>query len=359
MVKLEVINLDIDEFMEQKHSVELKLLNTFRVDALAEHYVAISTLDDAKRVLTGVIAKPITILGGGSNTLFVGTVSGTVIHNQIKGIRKIEESAQSVYLEVGGGENWHEFVSSCVENGYGGIENLALIPGTVGASPVQNVGAYGVEVRDVIARVHTLSLITGEERTFTNEECDFSYRGSVFTGSLKGKYLITAVVFKLEKYPLLQTEYAALEQLLEQDAGDRMTWTIKSVFDAVVKIRKAKLPDPNVIGNAGSFFKNPIVDQKKYTELQAIYPHIPGHVLLDGSYKIPAGWLIEAAGWKQVKRGSLGVHEKQALVITHKGGATGLEIYKFSEDIRRSVMELFNIELEREINIVPALVGII
>lgn len=340
--------------MECGESIELKPFNTFGVEATAEHYIAVSSLSEAKAVLRNALNKPIIVLGGGSNTLFVDDVVGTTIHNRIEGIEILKETEKSVDVQVGAGEDWHAFVLFCVEHGYGGVENLALIPGTVGASPVQNIGAYGVEVKDTITHVHALSLEDGEERVFTNEECAFSYRSSVFKQALKGKYLITSVVFRLEKIPTLHTSYGSIRAHLIQNAGNSESWTIKSVFDAVVEIRTAKLPNPNIIGNAGSFFKNPIIDAKKYVDLLERYPDMPSYMLSEHSYKIPAGWLVEMAGWKEIKQGTVGVHEKQALVITHRGGASGMDIYKFSEEIRRSIIRLFDIDLEREINIVPA-----
>ena len=343
--------------MEHAQSIELKPFNTFGVEAQAEHYIAISSLAGARDVLRQALDKPVTILGGGSNTLFVRDVPGTVMHNQMKGIRTIEETEQSISVQVGAGEDWHAFVSFCVERGYGGIENLALIPGTVGASPVQNIGAYGAEVKDTITQVQALYLADGKERIFSNQECDFSYRSSVFKESLKGQYLITSVVFRLAKHPVLNTSYGSIQTQLEKHAGDPTTWTIKHVFDAVVDIRKAKLPDPSVIGNAGSFFKNPIIDKKTHDVLLTRYPNMPSYELPDNHYKIPAGWLVETAGWKKIKRGPIGVYEKQALVITHSGEASGMDIYKFSEEIRRSIIKLFNITLEREINIVPVIAG--
>lgn len=282
--------------------------------------------------------------------LFTKNFDGLLIKNNIKGIEVVEETDEEIILRVGAGEVWHDFVMYCVANNYAGLENLSLIPGTVGASPMQNIGAYGVEVKDVILNVETMHLKDLTIKNFSNETCEFDYRSSVFKTSQKGKYFITAVIFKLSKKPKINSSYGAIEDELKKMGVVHPS--IQDVSKAVINIRQSKLPDPKEIGNSGSFFKNPVVDLEKKEELLHRYPSIPYYPQKDGTFKIAAGWLIEACGWKGKRIDDFGVHSKQALVLVNYGGASGTQIYNLSEDIIASVRNTFGIELEREVNII-------
>lgn len=297
------------------------------------------------RTLLSEAKPPVLILGGGSNMLFRTDFPGTVLRNEIRGIEKIREDQDSIWLRVGGGEDWHEFVMHCVRSGWAGVENLALIPGTVGAAPIQNIGAYGVELREVFEELEALCLETGEKRHFSAAECQFGYRNSIFKQSLKGQYAITYVRFRLRKTPDFKLSYGALRELFTDRAP-----TLEAVSDAVIQIRQRKLPNPQQIGNSGSFFKNPVIGKAPFQELQKRYPNIP-HYPQEEGVKVPAGWLIEQCGWKGKRVGNTGTYAKQALVIVNHGGATGEEIYQLSEAILQSVKSRFGIRLEREVNV--------
>lgn len=331
------------------HNISLKPYNTFGIDANASSFVEISSIYQLKEILQKN-NESLLIIGGGSNVLLTTDFKGLVIKNNITGIELMEEDENDVILKVGAGENWHQFVLYCINKGYCGLENLSLIPGSVGASPMQNIGAYGVEVKDIITEVEALSLDDYSVCNFKNKECEFGYRSSVFKTIHKGKYFITYVFFKLSKTPNLNTSYGAIEDELAKRGINKPS--IKDVSDAVIAIRQSKLPDPIKIGNSGSFFKNPIVDLDELKKIQLKHEKVPHYLQEDGTYKIAAGWLIEQCGWKGKKIDNYGVHDKQALVLVNYGGASGQQIYQLSEDIIRSVEEQFNITLEREVNII-------
>lgn len=339
--------------MKIEENKELKALNTFGIEAKAKKYVRIDSFEDAQAFFKQKeYEEPILILGGGSNILLTEDFNGTVINNHILGIDVIEESEESITLKVGAGENWHEFVLYCIEQGYAGVENLSLIPGKVGASPMQNIGAYGVEVKEVITEVECLRLADAEKVIFTNEECKFDYRSSIFKTTHKGQYFITSVSFKLNKIPTFKVSYGAIQAQLLANGVDQEHLSIKAISDAVIQIRQSKLPDPKEIGNSGSFFKNPIVSKEKFLSLKKRFKDMPAYELPQGGYKLAAGWLIEKAGWKGYTEENYGVHKKQALVLVNYGGASGKEIYDLSERILQSIIQKFGVELEREVNVI-------
>lgn len=336
--------------MQIRENVSLRPFNTFGIDAMARYFLPISNLQSLTSTQSLISNLQSLILGGGSNLLFTRNFDGLVIHNQLKGMEVVRTTAEHVWVKVAAGEVWHAFVEYCLQHDFAGVENLALIPGYVGASPMQNIGAYGVEVKEVIEEVEAWHLREGYSRTFSNEECGFGYRESVFKRELKGMFLITSVTFRLNKVPIYHLEYGAIRQ--ELDRMGVVEPTIRSVADAVIRIRQSKLPDPRKIGNAGSFFKNPEVPSAQYESLKSLYPELPGYPQASGRVKLAAGWLIEKAGWKGVRRGEAGVHDKQALVLVNFGNATGKEIWQLSEEILRSVQQQFSVLLEREVNIV-------
>ena len=295
--------------------------------------------------------RDIFLISGGSNMLLTKEIEKLVTHINIKGICIDKEDDQYVYLTVNSGENWHDFVLWSVGENYGGLENLSLIPGNVGTCPIQNIGAYGVEVKDTITKVETLKIDTGEKVIFSNNECNFGYRNSVFKNEKKGEYIITAVSFKLTKINhILNTSYGAIETELKLKKITQAS--IKDISDAVIKIRKSKLPDPKEIGNSGSFFKNPVISYQHYLKLKEAYPKIPSYTISDEEIKIPAGWLIEKLGFKGKTFGNYGVHKKQALVLVNYNDAKGIDIYNLAKTIQKSIKRTFNIDLEIEVNII-------
>ena len=335
--------------MEIRQHISLKPYNTFGIDVSSSKFVEVNNVADFEDVVKDN-SERILILGGGSNILFTQDFDGIVIKNNISGMQILEETENEVILKVGAGEVWHEFVLFCIEKGYAGIENLSLIPGNVGASPMQNIGAYGVEVKDLITEVEAYHIKEAELKTFSNAECSFGYRTSVFKTSEKGNYLITAVTFKLNKQASVNTSYGAIEEELKNMGI--ATPSIKDVSNAVINIRSSKLPDPKKIGNSGSFFKNPIVSGEQRNKILENYTDVPNYVQPDGTFKVAAGWLIEKCGWKGKRIENIGVHEKQALVLVNYGGGKGEDIYQLSEKIINSVYDTFEIKLEREVNIV-------
>lgn len=290
------------------------------------------------------------ILGGGSNVLFTRGFSGIVAKNEIRGISTPKETQEDVLVSVGSGESWHQFVLWCVEKGYGGIENLSLIPGTVGAAPMQNIGAYGVELKEVFHSLEAYEIRSGKTVTFFKEDCHFDYRYSIFKGELKDQFVITKVTFLLSKNPVFNTSYGAIEETLREMNIDEPT--LKSVSQAVINIRQSKLPDPFDIGNAGSFFKNPVIEKLHFEALEAEFSDIKGYPIGSEEVKIPAAWLIEHAGWKGYREGEVGVHDKQALVLVNHGSGRGKDIFRLSNEIAKSVQGKFGISLEREVNII-------
>lgn len=324
--------------------------NTFRIGATARRFASFSSTDELELLLADA-TPPLVVLGGGSNILLTGDVEGTVLINQIKGIELADEDEDYVYVEVGAGENWHGFVQKCLERDWAGVENLSLIPGNVGAAPMQNIGAYGVELKEVFHELEAWDLQDGKVKMFTLNDCRFGYRDSVFKREGKGRYIILSVTFRLNRVPVFHTGYGAIREELEKmEVGEL---SIRAISEAVIRIRSAKLPDPKVIGNAGSFFKNPTIPVPQFAELKARYPDVVGYPdLSQGIVKLAAGWLIEKAGWKGYRRGDAGCHASQALVLVNYGRATGGEIYQLSEDILQSVRKKFGVTLEREVNII-------
>lgn len=337
--------------MKISNNISLKSFNTFGIDVEAQYFAEINTLPDFEALRAEKIYKtaPRLILGGGSNVLFTQNYAGLVIKNNLRGIEVAGQDDEFVWVKVCAGENWHRFVLWCVSNNYGGLENLSLIPGCVGAAPMQNIGAYGVEIKDVCQQVFARSLEDDTEAVFTNPDCRFGYRESVFKHSLKNKFLITGVEFRLRKKPVFNTSYGAIEQELEAMGVKELS--IKAISDAVIRIRSSKLPDPAVKGNAGSFFKNPEVSAQKHAGLKKEFEKLVSYPLDNGNFKLAAGWLIEQCGLKGKTFGQAAVHDKQALVLVNLGQAKGAEIYHLSEEVLQAVQAKFGVTLEREVNI--------
>lgn len=346
--------------MAQKKPIEhiqvdadLTALNTLGVTAKAAKLIDIASVEQLRELhAEGLFdrERPF-ILGGGSNVLLKGDISRTVLKISIKGISVSSEDDDYVMVDAAAGVNWHIFTEWCVKNNFGGIENLALIPGTVGAAPIQNIGAYGVELKDVLETVSVFNIYTGKEELLSNEECTFGYRDSIFKNELKGRVIVTGIRLKLTKPPhQINSSYRSLDEYLQEKKIENPS--IKDLFDAVVAIRKSKLPDPKMIGNAGSFFKNPVVDASLFEFLSGEYPDLPGYKMSDKKVKIPAGWLIEKAGWKGKKMGNVGTYKNQALVLVNHGGATGEELWNHAVRIQQSVSEKFGVELTPEVNII-------
>jgi len=335
---------------ELKENFSLKNHNTFGLNTKTRYFVVCNSEDELIEFLNIHYKKelPLMILGGGSNVLFTKDYDGVILHPMIKGIEILRETDEEIELRVGAGEDWDEFVAYCVERGWGGIENLSLIPGNVGTCPIQNIGAYGVEVKDVIVAVETLELTTLQKCYFKNIECEFAYRDSIFKHKLKGKQIITYVRFKLKKQPNFKLDYGNLNEKVEE-FGEI---SLRSIRKAVVQIRESKLPKPEELGNAGSFFKNPILDKQLATKIKERYPDVPYYQMENDLVKIPAGWLIEKAELKGKRMGDVGVHEKQALVLVNYGNATGDDIIHFARNIQQTIIILFEIELEMEVNVV-------
>lgn len=325
--------------------------NTFHVDAQVAFLVHIKTIEDAISLSRNFLNnRDYIFLGGGSNILFTRHYDGVVIKVGLKGKELIDETPGQVYIKVQAGEVWDDFVAWSVNRGYGGIENLSLIPGNVGSSPIQNIGAYGVELKDVFHSLEALDLKTGSINTFSKPQCNFGYRSSIFKEQSNEHLMITSVVFKLEKKPVVQTGYGSVNEELEK-MGVKQPG-IKDMRKAIISIRKQKLPDPNNLGNAGSFFKNPVISIKEYERCKDLLPGIVSYKLPGNKIKLAAGWLIEKAGWKGVRRGNVGVHHKQALVLVNYGNATGKEIFDLSEEIIQDINKKYGIKLKREVNII-------
>ena len=338
--------------MHIQNNKDLRKLNTFGLEASAAFFTEARSVKALSEIIMSKDWKsvPKFILGGGSNILLLNNIDQLVIHLLIKGIEKIREDDEYVWLHVGGGEVWHDLVMYCVANDYAGIENLSLIPGSVGAAPMQNIGAYGVEIKEVIETVEAMSVASGEPRTFTWEECNFGYRESVFKHALKGQYVITGVTFRLNKVPDYKVSYGDIKSTLDQMGVT--SYSIKAISDAVIHIRQSKLPDPVEIGNAGSFFKNPEIPKEQYESLKGRFPAMPGYITGLNVVKVPAGWLIEQANWKGFREGAVGIHDRQALVLVNYGGGTGEQIKLLSEKIQASIEEKFGIKLSAEVNFV-------
>lgn len=330
-------------------NLSLKPFNSFGIDAKAHEFAVFTSPEELLGLLNHSKKERLMILGGGSNILLTKDFNGIVLKNDIKGIDTIKEDEHHVYVKAGAGENWHRFVMYCIDRNLAGVENLSLIPGNVGASPMQNIGAYGVEIRDVFHDLEALHIKSKKILTFSNTDCEFGYRESVFKNKYKGEYVILSVTYRLNKVPEYHTSYGAVAEELQRI--NRGT-SIQTISQAIINIRSSKLPDPAKIGNAGSFFKNPTLPADKYERLKSAHPGVPAYPQEDGSVKIAAGWLIEQCGWKGYRKGDAGCHERQALVLVNYGNATGKEIYDLSDDIKRSVHTKFGVLLEREVNII-------
>lgn len=331
-----------------QENFDLTGFNTMGVSAKTSHFVDVSSIEELREAIQ--FAKnnslEILVLGGGSNMLFINDFNGLVIQNSLMG----KEILNEINIKVSAGENWHELVLYCVERNLAGIENLSLIPGSVGAAPIQNIGAYGVELQDVFVSLEAMMVSTGEIKTFSKEECNFGYRDSIFKKELKGKAIITSVTLKLTTNAKPNISYIALSDLITEKGIANPN--IKDVSEAVIEIRKSKLPDPKEIGNTGSFFKNPVISVDHYNQLKKEYPEIPSYPITERQVKVPAGWLIDKDGWKGKRVGDAGVHSKQALVLVNHGNASGKEIWNLASQIRLSIEKKFNISLTPEVNII-------
>lgn len=333
--------------MNIEENKSLKTLNTFGIDVKVRYFAPVHTVAELQTLLMQWPSTSKFILGGGSNVLFTKDFDGLVMHNCISGIEKIQEDNDHVFLKIGAGENWHQLVLYCIENNYAGIENLSLIPGTVGAAPAQNIGAYGVELKETCECVEGV-IVENLPDTFKKSkmDCQFGYRDSIFKHELKNKAFITHVTLKLNKNPIFHTDYGAIKEHIKNKP-----LSIKTISDAIIHIRQEKLPDPKIIGNAGSFFKNPIIDETLFLSLQKRFPNIPHFLEKNTQVKIPAGWLIEQCGLKGKRLGEVGVHEHQALVLVNYGNGTGENIKKLSEFVQKTVFETVGIMLLPEVNI--------
>ena len=335
--------------MQIQSDFSLKNYNTFGIEAKAKQFVSVSSIAELKEVLTE--NDDIFILGGGSNMLLTQDIEKLVVHVNLKGRKIVEENDDFAIVKAQAGENWHEFVLYCIEQNLGGIENLSLIPGNVGTTPIQNIGAYGVEIKDTILSCEALNLKTLEIETFTNADCQFEYRESIFKKELKNQYIITSVSFKLStKNHKVSTTYGVIGAELQKNNIENPT--LKDISNAVIAIRQSKLPDPKELGNSGSFFKNPIISKEAYENAKALHPEMPHYVVSETEVKVPAGWLIEQAGFKGKRFGDAGVHKNQALVLVNYGAATGAEIVALSKNIQKTILEKFGIAIEAEVNII-------
>lgn len=350
--------------MQIQKNISLKPYNTFGIDVSASNFVEVTSTEELKSILSDEQYKqiPKLILGGGSNVLFTKDVDALVIHNLLKGIEVINEDHEHVLIKSGAGVIWNDLVTYCVQRSYAGIENLSLIPGSVGAAPMQNIGAYGVELKETFFELEALNIETGEQKTFTKEECKFGYRESIFKQEVKGKYIITSVTLQLNKKPVYNTSYGAINHELQNMNAEA---NIKTISEAVCNIRRSKLPDPMKIGNAGSFFKNPTIGKDQFDLLVSKYPIMPNYPSSNSttrqhlntstpqhqSYKLAAGWLIEQCGWKGKRVGNTGAHKDQALVLVNYGNATGEEIILLAKQIQLSVKEKFGVDILPEVNV--------
>ena len=338
--------------MQIQENIALKPFNTFGITATARYFSTFTAVDELQSIID---AKQVQhtqrmVLGGGSNVLFTKDFDGLILKNELKGIELVHEDDDWYYVKAQAGENWHSFVLHCIAHNYAGVENLSLIPGNVGASPMQNIGAYGVEIKDVFHELEAYHLHDREVVHFSPGDCAFGYRESVFKRKYKDQFVILNVTFRLRKKPVFNTSYGAIEQELEKMHVQSLS--IQAISSAVINIRSSKLPDPKEIGNAGSFFKNPTVPNEQFTALQQAFPAIVGYAFGAHDTKLAAGWLIEQCGWKGYREGDAGCHAKQALVLVNYGNATGGEIYDLSSKIVASVKERFGVGLEREVNII-------
>ncbi|MDI9257203.1 UDP-N-acetylmuramate dehydrogenase [Flavobacterium sedimenticola] len=337
--------------MTIQHQFSLKKYNTFGIEAKAHEFVAVQTVAELKKVLSENQDKPKFILGGGSNMLLTQDIEALVIHVDLKGKRILQEDEDFVWVESMAGENWHEFVLWTIDQNFGGLENMSLIPGNVGTTPVQNIGAYGVEIKDTFVSCDAVHIATQQTKTFTKEECRFGYRESIFKQEAKDQYVITSVVFKLTKRNHhIHIAYGDITQELESQ--NVVTPTLKDVSNAVIAIRQRKLPNPAVLGNSGSFFKNPVISKQQFETVQQQYSDIKFYEVSPTEVKVPAGWLIEQAGYKGFRRGDAGVHKNQALVLVNYGQATGQEILALAKEVQQAVFDKYGIAIEAEVNVI-------
>lgn len=335
--------------MTFQKNYSLQKFNTFGLDVKASFFTEINDQEQAKLLLDQFQNQPIFILGGGSNILFTKNIEGIVVKNNILGIEIVDKNEENIWLKIGAGEIWQNLVQYCVAHDFGGIENLSLIYGSVGAAPIQNIGAYGVEVKDILENVIGINLENGQIQTFGKEDCNFAYRDSIFKQTFKGKILITHIVLKLTlKKHIFKTDYGDIQKILAEKKVKNLS--VKIISETICQIRQSKLPDPAVWGNCGSFFKNPEISEPKFKILQEKYPNVPSYPTQNG-VKVPAGWLIEQAGLKGKRVGNVGTHEKQALVIVNYGNASGQQIWDFSKQIQAAVFEKFGVSLQAEVNI--------
>jgi len=338
--------------MEILKNYSLKALNSFAINVDAKYFARVASMEDLLEVKNFIDETncQFMILGGGSNVLFMSDYNGLIVSNELSGVEIIKEDENHVCVKAKAGENWDSFVSWCVKNNLAGLENLSLIPGSVGASPIQNIGAYGVEMKDCFVELEAFNWGNENIQTYSYNDCGFGYRNSIFKNELKGKVVILSVTFRLDKKPVINMDYGAIKEEIKQMGVEKIS--IRAIRDAVISIRESKLPDPEKTGNAGSFFKNPVISEKQYQSLKKKYAKIVSYKLPDGNHKLAAGWLIDQAGWKGKREGDAGVHEKQALVLVNHGNATGKDIVQLASAIEQSVKELFNVDLEREVNVV-------
>lgn len=337
--------------MQSFENYSLKKMNTFNVNVTAKRLFIINNEDEIRELIEkNKDSNDYLILGGGSNILFTKDFNGIVLKSQIYGINEIYKDKNFVNLEIGSGVIWDDLVSETVSKGYGGIENLSSIPGTVGAAPIQNIGAYGVELKEVFDHLEGVNLITGEKQIFYKDECEFGYRTSIFKTKMKNRFFITKVFLNLDRKPKLKISYRAIKEYIKEKKISNLN--IQTVREIVIEIRKSKLPDPLILGNAGSFFKNPIIDKKLFLTLQSKFKDLVYFEIDKNKFKIPAGWLIEKAGLKGMRNGEVGVHKDQALVLVNYSNATGSEILLFSERIQKIIFDEFKIKLETEVNII-------
>lgn len=337
--------------MQIQEHFPLKKYNTFGIEAFAKRYIKVTNLSELEHVLHTYKSDKLFILGGGSNMLLTQDIDALVIHIDIKGKKVVEENEDYVWVEANAGENWHEFVVWCIDQNFGGLENMSLIPGNVGTTPVQNIGAYGTEIKDTFVRCTAMEIATQQLKTFSRDECHFSYRESIFKQDAKGKYIITSVVFKLTKcHHNINIEYGDIKNQLASKHIENPT--IKDVSNAVIAIRESKLPNPKELGNSGSFFKNPIITKDHFNAVQQKFPEIKHFQVSDTLVKVPAGWLIEQVGYKGFRKGDAGVHKNQALVLVNYGNATGQDILNLSKEVQKAVLDKFDIAIEAEVNIV-------
>lgn len=338
--------------MQISHNTSLKPFNTFGINASAKLFTVITSVADIVELLqhTDYKTNRHLIIGGGSNLLLTQNIDGLVIKNELKGIEIIEETDDFALVKCAAGEVWHNFVLYCIDKGFAGLENLSLIPGCTGASPMQNIGAYGVEIKDTFYKLEAIDLETGRLVVFSQTDCEFGYRESVFKQRFKNQFIITSVTFRLSKKPVFHVEYGAIKQELEKMKISELS--LKAISQAVIHIRSSKLPDPKVTGNAGSFFKNPEVTASVYNTLKDKFPALVAYPLENGNYKLAAGWLIEQSGLKGYREGDAGVHTLQALVLVNYGNANGKEIFNLSSKVLDTVYQKFGVQLEREVNII-------